>query len=60
MRRTWSVAVLAGEFWGVGEMGERYFFAALAGGVDARGYARDILRELLRALGVDVHVFGHG
>jgi len=41
-------------------MGGRYFFAALAGGVDARGYTRDVLGELLRALGVYVHVFGHG
>jgi len=41
-------------------MGGRYFFAALARGVDARGYARDVLGELLRALGVYVHVFGHG
>ena len=41
-------------------MGVRYFFAALAGGVDARGYTRDVLGELLRALGVYLHVFGHG
>ena len=39
--------------------GKVYWFAAFAGGIDARRYAGNIFGELLGALRVDVHVFGH-
>ena len=43
----------------VGWRGRAYWFTAFAGGIDARGYAGDVFGELLGALWVDVHVFGH-
>jgi hypothetical protein len=33
--------------------------AAFTRGIDARGYARNVLCELLCALGIYLHVFGH-
>jgi hypothetical protein len=42
-----------------GAMDGVYLLATFARGIDARCYARDILCELLRALGIYLHVFGH-
>ena len=42
-----------------GAMDGVYLLATFARGIDARCYARDVLCELLRALGIYLHVFGH-
>jgi hypothetical protein len=61
MRRTWGARVSRLAFSWAGEMGRVcYLFAALTGCIDARGYAGDVFGELLRALGIYLHVFGHG
>ena len=61
MRRTWSASeMLAGFLVGSRDLGRTYLFPAFAHGVDARGYAGDVFGELLRALGIYLHVFGHG
>jgi hypothetical protein len=36
-----------------------YLLAAFTRGIDAQGYARNVLCELLCALGIYLHVFGH-
>ena len=41
-------------------MGGGYLLSALARGIDARCDGCDVFRQLLRALGIDVHFFGHG
>ena len=37
-----------------------YLLSIFACGIDARGDRRNVLSQLLRALRVDVHIFGHG
>ena len=39
--------------------GGKYLLSAFAGAIDARCDTRDVLGELLRALGIYVHFFGH-
>ena len=61
MRRTWGASeMLAGFLVGSRDLGRTYLFPAFAHGVDARGYAGDVFGELLHALGIYLHVFGHG